>query len=228
MIECSQRRSQPRFGSSAAGRGDAVAVARRIAAARVQRGVGRPRRRAFRQRQLAAHRDPDAVRALGVHAAERAPGPAVVRVARVGQRLRPVLDHLIRPGRPVVVSPARAGARCGRGRRRAGGRSGAGRRRGWGRGWGRGRSRRIGTRALAAREAERGEQDRNADQADLRDAHGAPLFLCILRAYCAVRECEPTFSGTAGGNGRLSMLVRPVEGGEIPASRRARSTSICR
>src|SRR6185436_6806946 len=59
----------------AARRGDAVAVAGRVAARRIQRRIRRPRRGALGQRQLAAHRDPDAVGALRVDAAERAPGP---------------------------------------------------------------------------------------------------------------------------------------------------------
>ncbi len=64
----------------AARRGDPVAVAGRVAARRIQRRIRRPRRGALGQRQLSAHRDPDAVGAFRVDAAERAPRPAVVRM----------------------------------------------------------------------------------------------------------------------------------------------------
>ena len=68
-------------------RGHAVAVAGGVAARRIQRGVRRPRLGALGQRQLAAHRDPDAVGVLGVDAAERSPGPPVVRVTVSGSGL---------------------------------------------------------------------------------------------------------------------------------------------
>src|SRR5262249_61303655 len=88
------------------GRGDAVAVAGGVAARRVERGVRRPRLGALRQRQLAAHRHPDAIGILGVDAAERAPRPTVVRMPRVGQPLWPGLDHLLMASRPVLVTPS--------------------------------------------------------------------------------------------------------------------------
>ena len=91
-------------------RGDAVAVAGRIAAGRVERPYGVHGAAPSRQRQLAAHREPDSVRALGVDAAERAPGPAVVRVPRIGQRLRPVLDDAVVARRPIVIAPAAFGS----------------------------------------------------------------------------------------------------------------------
>ena len=102
----------------AAGRRDAVAVAGRVAAAGIERCVRRPRRGAFRQRQLAAHRDPDSIGALGVDAAERAPGPPVVRMTRVRQRLRPVLDDAVVARRPIVIAPAARRTSGSRSRRR--------------------------------------------------------------------------------------------------------------
>ena len=89
------------------GCGKAVRVAGGIAARRLQRRVRRPRRGVLRQRQLAAHRHPDAIRILGVHTAERSPRPSGVRVTRVGERLRPALDHLVVAGGPILMTVAR-------------------------------------------------------------------------------------------------------------------------
>jgi hypothetical protein len=58
------------------------------------------------QRQLAAHGDPDSVRAFCVHAAKRSPGPSLVRVTSVRQRLRPPFDHLIVTRGPVLMTPS--------------------------------------------------------------------------------------------------------------------------
>ena len=78
-------------------RAEAVGVARR-GAGRLEHAVRRPRLGSFGKRQLAALRDPDAIRRLGVHRADRPPRPPRVlyAVGSVGQRLEPVFDELVR------------------------------------------------------------------------------------------------------------------------------------
>ena len=109
-IECWKRRSHPRFasGSHVAEMPSPLPVA--LPRDGLSAAYGVHGAAPLRQRQLAAHRDPDAVGVLGVDAAERAPRPSVVRMARVGQRLGPALDDLVVAGRPVLVAPARLGA----------------------------------------------------------------------------------------------------------------------
>ena len=79
-------------------RAEAIVIARRVAARRIEQRVWRPRLRAGRQRQFAALRDPDPIGGFCVDSAHRAPGPAIVldAVGAIRQRLRPVLDELVR------------------------------------------------------------------------------------------------------------------------------------
>src|SRR5438045_8460174 len=96
----------PAFRFGIACGGGPIVIARGVAARGIEHAVRRPRFRAWRQRQLAAHRNPDAIRGFGVYGASRAPGPAFVldAVGPVRQRLWPVRDHLVRT--ESILAPA--------------------------------------------------------------------------------------------------------------------------
>src|SRR5262245_11285188 len=66
---------------------------------RSERAIRCPWRRAGRERQFAALRDPDAIWRLGINRAHGPPGPAVMfdAVGAVRQRQRPIGDQFIRP-----------------------------------------------------------------------------------------------------------------------------------
>ena len=99
---------EPAFPSALRGRlaggAQPVGVGLRVAARGVERRVRRPGFRSRRERQFAAHGDPDAIRRLGVNAAQRTPRPAVMRMTGVRKRLGPVRHHLVRAGRPILMA----------------------------------------------------------------------------------------------------------------------------
>jgi hypothetical protein len=81
-------------------------VIARCLSGRIQHAVCRPWLGAFRKRQLSALRDPDAIRRFCKNGTGGSPRPAFMldAVRTIGQRLRPVLDKLVRA--ELVLSAA--------------------------------------------------------------------------------------------------------------------------